>query len=292
MKCEAVFANSSGHSVRKMCKVLGLKETTYYRWKKAEKRRNQRIREERKDILAVRKVFEENHRIYGYRRIRETLRESGKQLSEWKVRRIMRENGLYPEQIKKFKPGKSGKADGKYYENIVHQQFRPERPNEVWVGDITYLRTYVGWVYLAIVIDLYNREVIGYEVSKRIDADLACNALGNAIAKNGKPKSLIFHSDRGCQYSSKKYQQMLESNEITGSMSKPGYPYDNSCAESFFASMKKEYILRKEYGDISSLRRDIFYYIEMFYNRKRLHSTLGYMSPVSYRLQHCQVQTA
>ncbi len=153
-------------------------------------------------------------------------------------------------------------------------EFSPEKPNEKWVGDITYLRTKLGWVYLAAVIDLINREVIGYSVSKKIDAELACQALSNAIARNGKPKELIFHSDRGYQYSSRKYQQMLEDYGIRGSMSKPGYPYDNSCMESFFASMKKEYILRKEYDQMSSLSKDLFYYIEIFYNRKRLHSTL------------------
>ena len=287
MKCEAIFTNSSRHSVRKMCKALELKESAYYAWNRAEEKRNQRVQKEKEDIQTIRKVFEETHRIYGCRRIRQALQQSGRQMSEWRVRRIMRENGLYPEHLKKFKPGKHVKGDGS-----VQQQFRPEKPNEKWAGDITYLKTKLGWVYLAAVIDLYNREVIGYSISKKIDAELACRALSNAIARNGKPKELIFHSDRGCQYSSREYQRMLEAYGITGSMSKPGYPYDNSCMESFFASMKKEYILRKEYDQMSSLSKDLFYYIEMFYNRKRLHSTLGYMSPVAYRLQHCQAKTA
>ena len=224
--------------------------------------------------------------------MKRALENRGKIMSEWRIRRIMRENGLYPEQLKKFKPGGRGKSEGRYCENVVQQHFSPEHPNEIWAGDITYLRTKLGWVYLAVVIDLYNREVIGYAVSKRIDAELACQALSNAIARYGRPRTLVFHSDRGCQYSSKRYQQMLETYGIRGSMSKPGYPYDNSCVESFFASMKKEYTLRREYGEMSSLRADLFYYIEMFYNRKRLHSTLGYMSPVAYRLQHCQARMA
>ena len=292
MKCEAIFANSSRHSVRKMCKALGLREAAYYSWKRAEEKRNQRVRAEKEDIQTIRKVFEETHRIYGCRRIKRALEQSGKQMSKWRIRWIMRENGLYPVQLKKFRPGKRVKPDGSYFEKIVQQQFSPEKPNEKWVGDITYLRTKLGWVYLAAVIDLYNREVIGYAISKWIDAELACQTLSNAIARNGKPKELIFHSDRGCQYSSRKYQQMLEDYGIIGSMSKPGYPYDNSCMESFFATMKKEYILRKEYDQMSSLSRDLFYYIEIFYNRKRLHSTLGYMSPVAYRLQNCQAKMA
>jgi len=152
--------------------------------------------------------------------------------------------------------------------------------NQKWVGDITYLKTKLGWVYLAAVMDLYNRGVIGYAVSKTIDSELACRALRNAICKNEKLSGLVFHSDRGSQYRSQKYQNILNEYQITGSMSKPGYPYDNSCMESFFASMKKEFISRKGYDTIEEVKQDVFYYIELFYNRKRLHSSLGYLSPV------------
>ncbi len=150
------------------------------------------------------------------------------------------------------------------------------------------LKTKLGWVYLAAVMDLYNREVIGYAVSKTIDAELACRAFSNAICKNEKISGLVFHSDRGSQYRSQKYQNILNEYQITGSMSKPGYPYDNSCMESFFASMKKEFISRKEYDTIEEVKQDVFYYIELFYNRKRLHSSLGYLSPVSYRLKNSE----
>ena len=292
MKCEAIFANSSGYSVRKMCQAMGVKESSYYQWKHGQKRRDERIAAEKEEMMQVQQVFEETNRTYGCRRIKQALRSIGKEMSEWKIRRIMRENGFYPVQIRKYRPGKHLKPDGRYFENKVRQEFNAQYPNEKWVGDITYLKTKLGWVNLAAVIDLYNREVIGYAVSKKMDADLACQALSNAIASRGRPTNLIFHSDRGCQYSSKKYQLMLEEYGITGSMSKPGYPYDNSCMESFFASMKKQYILRKEYEQMSSLSKDIFYYIEVFYNRKRLHSSLGYMSPVAYRLQHCKAQMA
>lgn len=130
--------------------------------------------------------------------------------------------------------------------------------------------------------------MIGYAVSRTIDAELACRALRNAICRNGKPSELVFHSDRGSQYSSRKYQSILNEYHITGSMSKPGCPYDNSCMESFFTSMKKEFISRKEYATMEAVKQDVFYYVEIFYNRKRLHSVLGYMSPVSYRLKNCK----
>ena len=286
MKCEAIYANSSEHSVRKMCKALELRESTYYQWLRGERRRQERLRKEQALVETVKRVFEETNRVYGCRRLRRALMAEGIVLSEWKVRRIMRENGIYPESARKYRPGRRGKADGRYYGNEIEQDFRSSRPNEKWVGDITYLKTKLGWVYLAAVVDLYNREVIGYSVSRSIDSELTCRALANALQRQGKKSDgLIFHSDRGSQYCSRRYQQMLQENNIRGSMSKAGCPYDNSCMESFFASLKKERFYRREYATIDDVRKDLFYYIEIFYNRKRLHSSLGYMSPVAYRLK-------
>ena len=138
-------------------------------------------------------------------------------------------------------------------------------------------------MYLAAVIDLYNREVIGYAVGKQIGTELVNRALGNAIKGRENLCGLVFHSDRGCQYSSQGYRQMMEQYGITSSMSRPGCPYDNSCMESFFATLKKECIYRKQYATMEEVKRDIFSYVEMFYNRKRMHSVLGYLSPVAYR---------
>lgn len=135
------------------------------------------------------------------------------------------------------------------------------------------------------VLDLFNREVIGYSISKNIDTELVKNALGNAVANRGKHENLIFHSDRGTQYSSRGYRHMLDEFGITPSMSAPGCPYDNAAMESFFASLKKEQIHHRSYADIDEVREDLFKYIELFYNRKRLHSSLGYLTPVAYRLQ-------
>ena len=166
--------------------------------------------------------------------------------------------------------------------------------NKVWAGDITYIQTNLGWVYLAVVLDLKNKEAIGYEIGKNIDSELSMSALGNAIALRGRHKGLIFHSDRGSQYSSKKYKAMLNENGITGSMSAPGCPYDNSCVESFFASLKKELIYRKKYATIEEVKADVFRYIELFYKKKTVFGisfgnpcSLGYMSPVEYRLKNC-----
>lgn len=157
--------------------------------------------------------------------------------------------------------------------------------NEVWAGDITYIKSTLGWVYLAVVMDLYNREIIGYTVSKNINTELVKRALGNALARNEQGKKILFHSDRGVQYRSVDYGWMLAENNMDGSMSRAGCPYDNSCVEGFFATLKKECIYRRKYDTMEEIERDLFEYIELFYNRKRLHATLGYLSPVQYRIQ-------
>lgn len=156
--------------------------------------------------------------------------------------------------------------------------------NKVWAGDITYIKTQTGWTYLSIVMDLFNREIIGYSISKNIDTELVKSTLGSAISRVNNTEGIIFHSDRGSQYRSKGYKNMLDENKIISSMSKPRCPYDNSYVESFFAILKKEYIYRKSYATIEEIRHDVFEYIELFYNGKRMHSVLGYMSPVEYRL--------
>ena len=266
--------------------MLGVSEAVYYEWIRSEQRRAERRARDRGLIDAVTRIFRESRETYGCRKVRAALAEEGVIVSEYKVRKVMRENGLYPILQKKWKPYRKGKSDGMFSENVVQRKFNPEGMNCVWVGDITYIATSLGWVYLAAVIDLYNREVVGYQLGRNIDAELAMNAMGNALALRGPHEGLVFHSDRGVQYSSKKYRKLLEDNGVTASMSAPGCPYDNSCMESFFASLKKELIYRKKYSTMEEVETDIFEYIEMFYNRKRLHSTLGYVSPVTYRLRH------
>ncbi len=282
MKYEAIQKFSALFDVKKMCEVLGVKRSNYYRWLKSQQNRENRYKEEQKEIKQIKEVFESSDRIWGYRNIAKELRSKGVEISEYKVRRLMRENGLYPELAVKFKPQRNGKSDGRYCEDRIKQDFGIKEKNRVWAGDITYIKTSLGWVYLAVVMDLFNREVIGYDIGKKIDTQLVKNALGNAIGKRGITEGLIFHSDRGCQYSSNGYQDMLKEKCMKGSMSRPGCPYDNSCVESFFASLKKEKIYRKKYDTIEEVKRDVFWYIEIFYNRKRRHSTLEYMTPVEY----------
>ncbi len=292
MKYEAIDEYRHQFSVRKMCKALEIRESNYYRWRKRQEKKEKDNWKERLLIYKVEKIFKENHKVYGYRKMQKALLETGVKITEYRIRKIMRENGFYPETNIKYKPYRNGKVAGIYKPNLVEQEFKTEEPCKVWVGDITYIKTSIGWVYLAAIMDLYNREVVGYAISKQIDTELVKKALGNAIREKDKVKGLIFHSDRGCQYTSKGYQQMLEEYNIVSSMSRPGCPYDNSCMESFFASLKKECIHRKQYDTMEEVKRDIFAYVELFYNRKRLHAYLGYMSPVAYRIKMNQEKSA
>ena len=179
----------------------------------------------------VRDTFEENERVYGCPRMQAALRSKGVEVKDWKLRRIMRENGLYPVTLRKWRLYRKGKCDAMYSGNLVQRQFNPDSLNSVWAGDITYVKTALGWMYLAVVLDLCNKEAVGYAVSKNIDTELVKRALSNAVMQRGHHDGLIFHSNRGVQYSSMGYRTMLSENGITPSMSAPGCPYDKKKME-------------------------------------------------------------
>jgi len=289
MKCEAILVHSPRFSVAKMCSVLGLRAGGYYQWKRRRVAAEKRARQDRILAETVKATFEENRSVYGYRRMALALAAKGVDISVYKVRRIMRQTGLYPASVKKFRPAGSGRASGRYFADSLLQRFHASRPDESWVGDITYIRTKIGWVYLATVQDLFNREIVGYSVSKRIDSELVKRALSAALGRTGASgKGTTFHSDRGIQYASKSFQTMLETHGLIGSMSRSGCPYDNAVAESFFSTAKRECIYRKEYSGLDEVKADLFAYIELFYNRKRMHSALGYKTPVEYKSRHLQ----
>jgi len=272
--------------VRRMCRVLLIREWQYYQWRiQEEKRRGRRLREQEL-VRDVEMVFHASDDAYGCRKITRELRNEGIAISEWKVRRIMREHGLYSVTQRKYRPFRHHQETNPYKQDLVKQQFRPEGPNVAWAGDITYIKTRIGWVYLAVVMDLYNREVIGYATSQRIDTELVKRALGEAVGRYPDTDGTIFHSDCGTQYAGAGFQNALTSYKMHGSMSRGGCPYDNSCVESFFAQLKKERIYRRTYRDLSEVNDDLFDYIELFYNRKRIHSTLNYQTPIGFRFSY------
>ena len=198
MKYEAILVHSPRFSVRKMCGVLGLKESSYYQWRSRRRVAEERTRRDKALADEIRATFEENRCVYGYRMMVRALAAKGVGVSVYRVRKIMRQTGLYPVSTKKFRPGGSGKASGRYLANVLAREFAAAEPNERWVGDITYIKTKVGWAYLATVEDLFNREIVGYAVSKRIDSELVKRAMSAALGRTGASgKGTVFHSDRG-----------------------------------------------------------------------------------------------
>lgn len=195
MKYEAIKANSSMFSVRKMCHALGLKEGNYYRWENQQRKVKQKKESEYWLIKKIEEVFIESKMTYGYRKMRRELKKDNIFLSEYKIRRIMRSNGMYPITMTKYKPYRNGKTICQYSKNIVNRNFRASAPNKIWAGDITYIKTSLGWVYLVVVMDLYNREIIGYSISNKMDTELVKRALGNALAGKKNLEGLVFHSD-------------------------------------------------------------------------------------------------
>lgn len=280
MKYEFIDTYRSEFTVIRMCKALKLIESGYYRWKN--KKKTERELEDQALIPMIRRIHEESKSIYGPSRIKAKLEREGIYCSKGRIRRLMRENGIYSITRYKHKPYPKEKVETRYNENLLRREFDIRKPDKVWCGDITYIRTSAGWVYLAAVIDVFNREVVGYSLSKKPNSELTMRAMANALMNRKPSEKLVFHSDRGCQYSSKTYLSYLEEHNIESSMSRKGNPYDNACTESFFATLKKEWIYHRKYRDQMHLEDSLFEYIELFYNRKRLHSHLENLSPKEY----------
>jgi putative transposase len=280
MKYEFIEDHRSEFAVRRMCKALSVYESGYYQWKKRKKTARQL--EDERLILVIRGIHEESKKTYGAKRVKTALEEKGVVCNINRIRRLMRENGIYSVTKYKHRPYPKEKVESRYTDNIINREFQVAAPDKAWCGDITYIRTEAGWVYLAAVIDLFNREVVGYSISKKPNSELTKRAMANALSNRQPSERLIFHSDRGCQYSSKGYVEYLEEHNIECSMSRKGNPYDNACMESFFATLKKEWIYFRRYKDIGQVGNSLFEYIELFYNRKRMHSSIANKTPKEY----------
>lgn len=237
---------------------------------------SQRAQEDGRLLALLWAFFIESQRTYGVRRLTDDLKDAGEVVNHKRVARLKQENGLYPKQHKAYVITTDSTHGKAVAENILDRQFRVDAPNEVWVSDITYIGTASGWVYLAVIIDLYSRQVIGWQVAEHMRAELVCQALAQACARRGcLPK--LFHSDQGVQYVSERLEDMLKG--VTISMSRKGNCWDNAVAESFFGTLKTEHVNFEKYKNIHEARMSLFQYIEGFYNRKRRHSHLGNVAP-------------
>ena len=263
-----------------MSLVLQVSTSGYYAWLE----RQPSVQQQRHQYIAqaVGRSYFESERIYGYRKIHQDLLEANVVCCKETVRRIMREIGLYSRIKRKFVLTTDSEHDMVVAENLLGRDFISTSPNQKWVADITYIPTAQGWLYLAAVMDLYSRRIVGWSMSNRIDSELVVWAMHMAISQRKAVTGLLHHSDRGSQYCSEVFQELLDENKIVCSMSRKGNCWDNACMESFFGSLKTEWVGHKKYQTRQEAKDDIFKYIELFYNRRRRHASLGYLSPVAY----------
>jgi len=266
-----------------MCRVLEVSRSGYYRWRSRPESR--RAREDRRLLVAIRAVYQQSRCNYGSPRVHRHLKQQEESCGRKRVERLMRSAGLKARRCRRFKVTTRSVSTHEVAPNWLNRQFRAGRPDQVWVGDITYIWTAEGWLYLSVLLDLCTRRVVGWAVSERLTAELARRALSMALGQRRPELGLLHHSDRGCQYTSSCYQEELARWGLQASMSRRGNCYDNAVAESFFSTLKAELESYGQYRTRQQAVSELFDYIERFYNRQRLHSSLGYLSPAEFERQ-------
>ena len=270
-----------------MCKVLKVSTSGYYKWLKQQSSPPSEREAHRLEIRQkISKSHYESFGTYGSPRVHDDLLDWGYSTSLKTVTRMMKDMGLRAIPKEKFIVTTDSDHDFKTYPNHLNRQFNVDKPNQVWVADITYIWTLEGWVYLSSVMDLFSRKIVGWSLASHMKKELSIQALNRAIITRQPEEGLLHHSDRGSQYSSQDYINLLKENEMVISMSKKGDPYDNACIESFHSTIKKEWIHRKKYKTREEAINSINYYISSFYNVRRKHSTLGYLSPADFERQY------
>jgi len=266
--------------VSKMCEVLEVSRSGFYDWLRNPESR--RKRDNRALLSAIRIAFEKSRQTYGSPRMTVELNESGVACSENRVARLMCESGIRAVGKRKYRVTTQSKHTYPVAENLLNRQFSADKPNAVWLSDITYIWTSEGWLYLAAVIDVHSRMLVGWSMGRRITAELTLDALHQAINRRNVTPELMHHSDRGSQYAAGEYQKLLRETQMICSMSRKGNCWDNAPMESFFATLKAELVYRERFKTRQEAKTKIFEYIEVFYNRQRRHSTLGNSSPVDF----------
>jgi transposase InsO family protein len=269
---------STGHGVRRICSTLGVPRSSYYHAAAPTPMQSS----DQEIGLEIETIFKRHRRRYGYRRIRHQLADQGITCAPTRVRRIMLERGLKAIQPKTYLPKTSdGRAD-KPSPNLLLDQPIPAKPNRVWAGDITFIPTHAGWIYLAVVIDLYSRKIIGWALADHMRSDLVSDALHQALGSRNVTTDLIFHSDRGSQYGSAAYRLLLRQAGIRQSMSARANPYHNAWTESFMGTLKSEMLQDGCFLNEADARTEIFDYINSYYNTQRKHSSLDYQPPAKF----------
>lgn len=284
MKYAFIRAQSRYHAVRRLCSVLKVSTSGYYDWRgrplSITAKANQRL------VTKIRCYHQASRGTYGSPRIQHDLLASGERVSRQRVARLMRAEGIQSKMAKRFVITTNSKGTTAPAPDRLQRQFRTQAKNQAWVSDTTFIRTRQGWLYLAVLLDLYSRQVVGWSMSDRNDTKLVADALMMAIWRRGDLRDVIVHSDQGSTYASGSYRQLLKENGMRCSMSRKGECHDNAVAESFFGTLKTERVDDADYRTRQEARQSLFEYIEVFYNRQRRHSYLGYLSPAEYERTH------
>ena len=280
MRFRFVNDNCRRFAVNRMCRLLSVSTSGYYMWRgRPESFRSQ---EDRRLLILIRAIHQESRCSYGSPRVWRELRFQGERCSLNRVTRLMHQNELQSAYRRTWKPkGRKARAEA-VADNLLDRNFTAAGPNKAWTADITYIRTFEGWLFLAVVMDLFSRRIVGWAMSKRASRHLVIDALRMAIERRRPQNGVVHHSDRGSQYGSFDFQKELELAGVTCSMSSTGNCYDNAAMESFFSSLKVECIQGRSYRTREQARSDLFDWIESWYNRKRRHSYLGYVSPEQF----------
>ena len=275
---EYIKANQHKYNIRMMCRLLGVARSGYYDWLRNPE--SDRAIEDKRLLRLIRASFVASQGVYGAPRVFLDLREAGETCSKHRVARLMRENNIRAQPGYRTRRYVAGKP-AELIPDLVKRNFEVSKPNRVWVSDITYIRTWEGWLYLAIVMDLFSRKIVGWATRQTIHRDLVLDAVLKAV-KERHPQETIIHSDQGSQYGSDDWRRFCLSNNLKPSMSRRGNCWDNAVAESFFGSLKKERIKKRIYRNRELAKADVSDYIESFYNRKRRHQHLGGISPQEF----------
>ena len=280
MRYRAIQQHDRRSPIRLMCRALAVSAGGYDAWK--DRPESRRARHNRILLSEIRGVHRESRETYGSPSIWDALVKRGHRVGANRIARLMRAEGIRAKTVKPWRVPTQSNHRMPVAANVLDRQFSVTRPNRVCAGDITYVWTTEGWLYLAVVLDRYSRTVIGWAREARLTGELTQQALTMAIRRRAPNAGLLHHSDRGSQYAATAYQHLLTTHGMTGSMSRRGNCWDNACVESFFGTLKRELIYHRQYRTRDEATQDIFEYIEVFYNRTHRHSTLGYDSPAEY----------
>jgi len=271
-----------------MCRVLEISRSGFYAW--LGRQESGRAREDRRLTALIRGIFDESRKTYGAPRVHRTLRKRGVRCGMKRVARLMKAAGLRSKTKRKFRVKTTDSKHGHpIAPDLLGRDFTADGPNQAWASDITYIPTDEGWLYLASTMDLFSRKIVGWSMSSTLHASVAINALQMAVDQRRPTPGLIHHSDRGVQYAAGDFRDLLDEHGIDASMSRKGNCYDNAAKESFFHTLKTELVHHELYRTRAEARASVFDYIETFYNRQRLHSTLGYLSPVEFELAAAEI---